>query len=154
MAGGSRPGERRGGRQKGTPNRATLAVAERLAALGCDPIEGMANLALDPSNTPELRARMYAELAQYVAPKRKAVEHSGPSGEAIRHDHRHGTLPDYDRLSLEELQAEPAPLFFLDQFVFGYDPRRLLHLPLVAWPRQRDYVAFLHDCATSGQELV
>ena len=51
-------------------------------------------------------------------------------------------------------RAEADPLFFLDQFVFGYDPRRLLHLPLVAWPRQREYVAFLHECATAGRELV
>ena len=26
---------------------------------------------------PELRDKMYGELAQYIAPKRKAVEHSG-----------------------------------------------------------------------------
>jgi hypothetical protein len=27
-----------------------------------------------------IRAQMYKELAQYVAPKRKAIEHSGASG--------------------------------------------------------------------------
>ena len=108
MAGGSRPGERRGGRQRGTPNRATLAVAERLAALGCDPIEGMARLALDPTNAPELRARMFAELAQYVAPKRKAIEASGPDGEPIEHSVRHGVAAELEHLSLEELQARLA----------------------------------------------
>ncbi len=41
-----------------------------------DPIEGMARIAMDEDNTPELRGRMYSELAQYVAPKRKAIEHS------------------------------------------------------------------------------
>ena len=46
MARGSRPGERRGGRQKGTPNKKTAAIAERLERLGCDPIEGMAKIAL------------------------------------------------------------------------------------------------------------
>jgi hypothetical protein len=51
-------------------------VAEKLAALDCDPIEGMAQIAMDTANPPQLRARMYAELAAYVAPKRKAVEHS------------------------------------------------------------------------------
>ena len=148
--GGSRPGERRGGRRKGSRNKVSSEAAEKLARLGCDPLEGMARIALgdlvcpacagsgraryaagptgpvlDPDAgaertcrtcwgggrepvSPELRGRMFAELAQYVAPKRKAVEHSGPQGEAIRHDHRHGTLPDYDRLSLEELQAELA----------------------------------------------
>jgi hypothetical protein len=48
-----------------------------LEALGCNPIEGMATIAADPKNTPELRGRMYAELAQYVFPKRRAVEVAG-----------------------------------------------------------------------------
>ena len=73
-------GRKTGGRTKGTPNRVTLDVAERLAALKCDPIEGMARLALDEENPPELRGRMFAELAQYIAPKRKAIEHSAEPG--------------------------------------------------------------------------
>jgi hypothetical protein len=40
----------------------------------------MANIALDQKNAVELRARMFAELAQYVAPKRKALEHSAEPG--------------------------------------------------------------------------
>lgn len=67
-------GRKFGGRIKGTPNRVTADVQARLAALKCDPIEGMAQLALDPANPPELRGRMFAELAQYIAPKRKAIE--------------------------------------------------------------------------------
>ena len=70
-------GQRLVGRQKGTPNCKTVEVEEKLAALGCDPIEGMARLALDENNSPELRGKMLSELAQYILPKRKAVEHSG-----------------------------------------------------------------------------
>lgn len=69
-------GKKTGGRRAGTPNKRTLELVDKLLDLGVDPIEGMARLAMDPNNTPELRGRMYAELAQYVAPKRKAVEHS------------------------------------------------------------------------------
>ena len=47
-------------------------------------VEGMAKLAADENNSAELRGRMYAELAQYVAPKRKAVEHSGDL--TLRHE--------------------------------------------------------------------
>lgn len=65
-----------GGRQAGTPNKRTQEVIERLDALNCDPIEGMAAIAMDASNPPELRGRMFAELAQYIAPKRKAIEQS------------------------------------------------------------------------------
>lgn len=61
----------------GTPNKRTQDVIERLDALGCDPLEGMARLAMDEANAPELRGRMFAELAGYCYPKRKAVELAG-----------------------------------------------------------------------------
>jgi hypothetical protein len=67
-------GYKTGGRTAGTPNKRTAEVAAKLAALGCDPIAGMARIAMDEANPIELRARMYSELAAYVAPKRKAVE--------------------------------------------------------------------------------
>lgn len=67
-------GRKTGGRQTGTPNKRTQELVERLEALGCDPIEGMAQIAMDNSNPPELRGRMYAELAGYLFPKRKATE--------------------------------------------------------------------------------
>lgn len=76
-------GRKTGGRTAGTPNKRTAEVAERLAALDCDPIAGMARLAMDESNAPELRGRMFSELAQYVAPKRKAVEHSATDGSSF-----------------------------------------------------------------------
>jgi hypothetical protein len=78
--GGAKPGERQGGRQRGAPNKRTLDVIERLAALHCDPITGMARIALNIKNPLELRAKMFAELAQYVAPKRKTMEHSAEPG--------------------------------------------------------------------------
>ena|SRR3712207_112879 len=74
---GSRRGEKRGGRNKGTPNKQTLAVAERLEALGCDPLEAMVRIATDESVEPGIRFQAYEELAQYIYPKRKALEHKG-----------------------------------------------------------------------------
>ncbi len=75
-------GRKTGGRKKGAPNKRTQSVMEKLEALGCDPIEGMAKIAMNKKqklgvrkDVPiELRAQMYKELAQYVAPKRKAAE--------------------------------------------------------------------------------
>ena len=74
-------GVKSGGRKKGTPNMRTQEVVDRLAELGCDPIEGMAQIAMDETNPPELRGRMFAELTHYVAPKLKAIAHSssGPA---------------------------------------------------------------------------
>jgi hypothetical protein len=76
-------GRKTGGRVAGTPNRRTTELVERLAALGCDPVEGMARIAMDLSNPPELRGRMYAELAGYVYPKRRAVEVKADEGPRV-----------------------------------------------------------------------
>ena len=69
---------------QGLVSRVTNGVAahviERLDQLGCDPIEGMAKITLDLQNSVELRARMFSDLAQYVAPKRRAVDHSATDG--------------------------------------------------------------------------
>ncbi len=82
--GGAKPSERHGGRQKGTRNKRTLAVIDRLEVMGCDPIAGMARIAMDESADLGIRAQMYKELAQYVAPKRKAIEVTGEDGGAIK----------------------------------------------------------------------
>ncbi|MBA2490746.1 MAG: hypothetical protein H0V34_03215 [Gammaproteobacteria bacterium] len=82
--GGAKPGERRGGRQKGTRNKRTLAVIDRLDVMGCDPIAGMARIAMDETAELAIRAQMFKELAQYVAPKRKAIEVTGEDGGPIK----------------------------------------------------------------------
>jgi hypothetical protein len=92
-----------GGRQKGSKNKITLDVAQKLAAWSFDPFRGMFELATDSNNSPEVRLRACSELAQYVAPKRKAVEHSGPDGSAVQHEHLH--VIDLNKLTPEELEA-------------------------------------------------
>jgi hypothetical protein len=72
-------GRKTGGRATGTPNKGTVAVAERLETIGCDPIEGMARIAMDIKTPIDIRAKLFSELAQYIAPKRKAIEHTGQS---------------------------------------------------------------------------
>ena len=72
-----------GGRAKGTPNKKTAEIREMLLSLKCDPITGMARIAMNNRKPPELRGRMYSELAQYMWPKRKAIEYAGPEGEAL-----------------------------------------------------------------------
>ena len=80
-------GKKTGGRQKGTPNKRTLEAREILDELGCDPLVGMARIAMDAKHSPELRGRMLAELAAYAYPKRKAVEVTNierePNGPAV-----------------------------------------------------------------------
>ena len=96
------PRPKTGGRTRGTPNRRTVDIQEKLAAMGCDPIAGMAAIATDEKQDIALRAAMYKELAQYVAPKRKAVEMSGVDGAEL-------TLADLVRASYElEKKADAA----------------------------------------------
>lgn len=70
------------GRPKGSKNKVKADIEQKLAALGCDPIQGMAEIAIEAKNNGDftLAGSMYKELAQYVAPKRKAVEVSGEGG--------------------------------------------------------------------------
>jgi hypothetical protein len=73
-------GIRHGGRKRGTPNKRTQELSEKLAELGCDPAAGLAAIADDPKTPIELRVSCYKELATYLYPKRKAVDlaHDGP----------------------------------------------------------------------------
>ena len=67
-------------------NNKTIAVAEKPDALGCDPIAGMAKITIDASQPIQLRATMYRELAQYIAPKRKAMEVTGEDGGPVKNE--------------------------------------------------------------------
>jgi hypothetical protein len=57
----------------------------------------MAEIATNEKHTTELRGRMYAELAQYVYPKRKAVELATDS-----------VAPQQSKLVVEFVRARPA----------------------------------------------
>jgi len=73
-------GKKYGGRKKGTPNKNTQDLLDMIESTGCvHPIQGMAEIAVIAMSERnyDLAQVCYKELAQYVAPKRKAVEHSG-----------------------------------------------------------------------------
>jgi hypothetical protein len=76
-------------------------VIEQLRQLDCDPITGMAKIARDDTLPTVLRARMFAELATYVAPRRKAVELTGANGSPIETK----VTFDFNALSTEELKT-------------------------------------------------
>lgn len=67
-----------GGRKRGTPNKRTLEIADKLAALGCDPIEILASVCMDEKAPLEARIRCAIELASYTYPKRKPLESPNP----------------------------------------------------------------------------
>lgn len=84
MAGrGSKPGERRGGRKKGTPNKVTLKREAEVSATGLTPLEYMLSVLRDETLDRETRLDASNKAAPYVHPKLAAIEHKGPGGGAI-----------------------------------------------------------------------
>lgn len=61
-----------GGRKKGTPNKVKSGLSEKLEASGKDPFQTLMDL-LDHSEA-GIRLSAAKELAQYLEPKRKAIE--------------------------------------------------------------------------------
>jgi len=70
------------GRPKGSKSIKTKLVEEKLAVLGYDPIRAMVDLANDDETPVAVRAKLASELASFVWPKRKAIEHSGSLGKS------------------------------------------------------------------------
>lgn len=69
------------GRKKGTPNKKTQSLMELCDSGGFTPFEDMLKLTHHPD--PELSFHALKEVCQYLYPKRKALEHSGPDGGPI-----------------------------------------------------------------------
>lgn len=76
-----RGGARKGaGRPKGVPNKDKAELLELIESTGCKhPLVGLAEIAKESheAGNLDLATTCYKELSQYVAAKRKAVEHSG-----------------------------------------------------------------------------
>lgn len=73
MAGhGSAPGERRGGRQKGTPNKATQARQAAIAESGVTPLQYMIDQMRAPLPSPKSKGYPAAVLLKFEAAKAAA----------------------------------------------------------------------------------
>ena len=71
------------GRPSGTKNKPTLKIEEELQKGNCNPIQGMIDMINDETTEPSIKAKLYCELACYIYPKRKAIEHTGFDGAPI-----------------------------------------------------------------------
>src|SRR2546430_3274990 len=65
-----------GGRRRGTPNRATLSLREKVATRGYDPIDELITMSRDHTTPLEMRVRIHFEICSYIYPKRKPVDQS------------------------------------------------------------------------------
>lgn len=68
------------GRPKGLKNKKTLQIEAMLEKLGCNPIENMVTMLKDVNVDNAIKCKLNCELANYIYPKRKAIEHAGPGG--------------------------------------------------------------------------
>src|ERR1700738_5549555 len=87
MAGrGSKPGERRGARKRGTPNKATTAAAIRaeVAASGEIPLDYMLRVMRDETAELTRRDAMAKAAAPYVHPSLASVRHGGDEENPLR----------------------------------------------------------------------
>lgn len=108
---GPKPGsERVGGRQKGTPNKKTAELQDRVKkfmnAMGIknfDPLVALAGISQDKSTPLKLKVEALKELSQYFHPKRRAVEFSGE--QTINVQEKQQKLKELDEL-IEKLQIE------------------------------------------------
>ena len=76
--GGSKKGERRGGRQKGTPNKRTVEFIEALG--NCNPLESLIEI-VETTDNEGLKASICLTLLKYLYPQRKAIEVSNEKKE-------------------------------------------------------------------------
>ena len=89
MPAGSKPGEHRGGRIAGTPNKVTQESVDRIDEVmkkhDCDPLEAMILIGKEAWSQGDLKlaGKMFKELAQYVAPKRRSIEIRGSSEQEV-----------------------------------------------------------------------
>jgi hypothetical protein len=134
--GGAKPGERRGGRKKGTPNRRTVEVLQVLQANGYDPElpflysaqvlkEGMKSrnarakqfLVLLDKDGNEVWSRPTAgmmesarnHLSQYVAPQLSRVAVSSPDGGPMQVEYDFTGLPNEKLVLLAEILRAAKP---------------------------------------------
>lgn len=85
-------------------------MEERLRQLDCDPIAGMAKLAQDETVPAVLRARLFAELTRYIAPRAKAADLTGAEGKplASKFEFNRDALTDQELQALHDLLIKTA----------------------------------------------
>ena len=82
---GSAPGERRGGRQKGSPNKRTTAraAAQRLEKAGETPLDFLSRVYRDEAQEIDLRVEAAKAAAPYVHPRLASIDLANKDGRPL-----------------------------------------------------------------------
>lgn len=75
---GSKPGERRGGRQKGTTNKDKQELIDMIQEKFPDyhPLIALAEIANDDDSDKNLKLQASKEVCKYIVPQLKSIDHS------------------------------------------------------------------------------
>jgi len=71
------PGIKTGGRQKGTPNRATVQRQQEVAESGLTPLDYLLSIMRDEQAVIDMRIDAAKAAAPYIHPRLAAIDHSG-----------------------------------------------------------------------------
>lgn len=104
VRGGAKPGERRGGRKKGTPNKKNAEVIKAVEEGGVTPLAYMLGVMRNPIPV-DADSKLKVEMtvlqfeaakaaAPYVHPRLAAVEHTGKGGGPIKSETTVTVTPD------------------------------------------------------------
>lgn len=85
MPSGSKPGEKRGGRKKGTPNKRESVRRQAIAQTGVTPLEFMLGVMANTGNPPLMRLDAAKSAAPYVHARLQAVTLGGDPHNPIHH---------------------------------------------------------------------
>ena len=107
MPRGAAPGERRGGRAKGTPNRRTQQQLCAIAECGITPLEYLVNVMRDESESRQVRIDAAAKAAPYVHPRLSTTDMDLVAAMDNRSPEE---LSDADLLRVIALATRPAVL--------------------------------------------
>ena len=125
MPSGSKPGERRGGRQPGTPNKKTTLISAAFTAAASSPdllpLDFLLGVMRDPSISPDWRIKAAQAAAPYVHPKPERAQAVDPEATAkqiegpckdISKDPLYEAFLAYERASDDastRLPSKPSP---------------------------------------------
>jgi hypothetical protein len=104
----SRGGKREGaGRKVNSVNKSKKALLDKINEIfpGYHPVIAMAEIANSEDSNIDINLKFQAhkEIAQYVEPKRKAIEHTGEGGGPIKTQNEHRILSSETKQMLDEI---------------------------------------------------
>lgn len=111
MPRGSKPGERRGGRQKGTRNKRKSLRQQAIEQTGVTPLEFMLDVMRNASNPPSMRLDAAKSAAHYVHARLQSVTLTGDGENPLVHSMDLSSLSDAE---LERLAGRAGMPDLLD----------------------------------------